>query len=287
MQDSHTPAQRTRSALSGPTPQADSTANGPRQHDLHSYLPTSNHAHQHAFGIQHANMASKPTKESLIPAMMPPAQKETFGNLGPWAEPSWYSSLASPYYNESHKRLRNALRTYIDTNIKPYMLEWEEKGEVPTSEQLKWARTGFAFGDVPAPYRAPDVPGPAGIPVGELDVFHLLISTDEASRMGGISVALGGGSVIGVPPIVAHGTEEQKRKWLPGLFTWETSFALGITEPSGGVGIHVRTRETRELTLYSRTWPTSRPPPPRRQMGSFTSSMGTRSGSPGCQPQRI
>jgi alkylation response protein AidB-like acyl-CoA dehydrogenase len=41
--------------------------------------------------------------------------------------------------------------------------------------------------------------------------------------------------VIGVPPIVHHGTEEQKRKWLPGLFNWETSFCLGITEPSGGV----------------------------------------------------
>lgn len=45
---------------------------------------------------------------------------------------------------------------------------------------------------------------------------------------------LGGASIIGVPPIVHHGTEEQKAKWLPGLFTWETSFCLGITEPSGG-----------------------------------------------------
>jgi hypothetical protein len=209
------------------------------------HTSTSDHAHQHASNTQHAIMASKPTKESLIPAVMPPAQKETFGNLGPWAEPSWYSSLASPYYNESHKRLRNALRTYIDTNIKPYMLEWEEKGEAPTSERFKWARTGFAFGDVPAPYRPAHIPGPAGIPVGELDVFHLLVSTDEASRIeGGVGVALGGGSVIGVPPIVAHGTEEQKRKWLPGLFTWETSFSLGITEPSGGVGICLRTCQT-------------------------------------------
>lgn len=51
---------------------------------------------------------------------------------------------------------------------------------------------------------------------------------------GGLGTALGGASVIGVPPVVEHGSEEQKASWLPGLFTWETSFALGITEPSGG-----------------------------------------------------
>ena len=181
-------------------------------------------------------MSFPPTKPALAPSVKQLQKKETFGNLGPWAEPSWYSSLASPYYNESHKRLRNTLRSYIDENVKPYMLEWEEKGEAPIEERKKWARTGFAFGDVPEPYRPKDIPGPAGIPVEEMDVFHLLVLTDESSRIeGGVGTALGGGSVIGVPPIVHHGTEEQKRKWLPGLFTWETSFCLGITEPSGGV----------------------------------------------------
>lgn len=139
---------------------------------------------------------------------MEPQKKETFGHLGPWAEPSWYSSLASPYYNESHKRLRNALRKYNDENVKPYMLDWEEKGEAPKSESLRWARSGFAFADVPEPYRPKDVPGPAGIPVADLDIFHLMISTDEGSRIeGGVGISLGGGSVIGAPPIVHHGTE--------------------------------------------------------------------------------
>lgn len=204
-------------------------------------------------------MSFPPTKAALAPSVKQVQKKETFGNLGPWAEPSWYSSLASPYYNESHKRLRNALRSYIDENVKPYMLEWEEKGEAPEEERKRWARTGFAFGDVPAPYRLKDIPGPAGIPVGELDIFHLLISTDEGSRIeGGVGTALGGGSVIGVPPIVHHGTEEQKRKWLPGLFTWETSFCLGITEPSGGVrptsllALGLRLHESPMLPIYRR-----------------------------------
>lgn len=51
---------------------------------------------------------------------------------------------------------------------------------------------------------------------------------------GGVGSSLAGASVIGIPPVIHHGTEEQKRQWLPGLFDWSTSFCLGITEPTGG-----------------------------------------------------
>ena len=160
---------------------------------------------------------------------------QTSIGLGPWSEPSWSHGIASPYYGESHKKLRDALRSYVNENILPYSLDWEAKGEAPRDAALKWARSGFSFADVPPEYRPKDIPGPANIPVEELDVFHLLISTDETSRVdGGVMSSLSGASVIGIPPVIHHGTEEQRRKWLPGLFNWETSFCLGITEPTGG-----------------------------------------------------
>jgi alkylation response protein AidB-like acyl-CoA dehydrogenase len=88
---------------------------------------------------------------------------------------------------------------------------------------------------VPEKYRPADVPGLAGIPVADLNIFHLLAMTDETSRVeGGVMTALAGASAIGPLPIINHGTEEQKQKWLPGLFDFEPSFCLGITEPSGG-----------------------------------------------------
>ncbi|KAK0273843.1 hypothetical protein LTR35_011969 [Friedmanniomyces endolithicus] len=158
-----------------------------------------------------------------------------FGSLAPWSEPAWSQGIPSPYYNDSHRKLRDSLRAYINENILPYSLDWEAKGEAPRDEALKWARSGFCFADVPHPYRSKDASDPAGIPVDELDVFHTLISTDETSRVeGGVMTSLGGASVIGIPPVIHHGTDEQKRKWLPGLASWETSFCLGITEPSGG-----------------------------------------------------
>jgi alkylation response protein AidB-like acyl-CoA dehydrogenase len=155
--------------------------------------------------------------------------------FAPWSEPAW-NYIASPYYNETHRQLRDGLRAYLDEHIIPHALEWEEAGQAPREAALKWTQSGFVHTDIPSPYRPKNHPLPAGIPLDKLDAFHLLISTDESSRIpaGGVGTSLSGASVIGAPPVVHWGTEEQKRKWLPGLFTWETSFCLGITEPDAG-----------------------------------------------------
>ena len=49
----------------------------------------------------------------------------------------------------------------------------------------------------------------------------------------GVLIGLSGGTAIGLPPVIKYGTEDQKRRWLPGISTGETSFCLGATEPSG------------------------------------------------------
>jgi alkylation response protein AidB-like acyl-CoA dehydrogenase len=176
----------------------------------------------------------------MSPAAKPAAAttaSDIFGDPAPWAEPAWYHNIPSPYYNATHKTLRGALRAYIDAHILPYALEWEEAGEAPRSEARRYALSGFAFADVPRKYQPGHlkIPEPAGIPSEEMDAFHLLIQTDETARVeGACLISLAGASVIGIPPVIHHGTEEQKGKWLPGLFDWRTSFCLGITEPGGG-----------------------------------------------------
>lgn len=49
----------------------------------------------------------------------------------PYAEPVWTTRGYSPYYNDSHIRLRRELREYVDSEIIPYAAEWEELGSVP------------------------------------------------------------------------------------------------------------------------------------------------------------
>lgn len=186
--------------------------------------------------------------------MVSKSENKAFGNLAPWSEPAWSHGIPSPYYNESHRKLRDWIRKYINENVLPYHLEWEAAGGAPEEARLEWAKSGMAFADVSKQYRPSDIPGPAGIPIEKMDVFHLLISTDETSRVeGGVTSSLGGASVIGIPPVIHHGTEEQKQKWLPGLFSWKTSFSLGITEPGAGsdvANIQTTAKKTQDGKFY-------------------------------------
>lgn len=54
-----------------------------------------------------------------------------FGSSTPFAEPLWYSRTDNPNYTDSHRRLRQAIRRYVDTELIPFVSEWEEKGAVP------------------------------------------------------------------------------------------------------------------------------------------------------------
>lgn len=204
------------------------------------------------------------------------APPQTRGSRLPFAEPAWFfDSLASPYYNASHRRLQAHVRDYIDAHILPHALAWEARGDCPDDAKRAWRDSGIPAAslllgaDIPPAYYYSNRPstheqhnapapaldrGPLGtlagiVPLDELDAFHLLILTDETARLdGGVGVALSGGAnVIGAPPVARLATEAQRRRWLPGLFTGEVAFCLGITEPTGGsdVGGGIRTTAVR------------------------------------------
>lgn len=40
--------------------------------------------------------------------------KWLFGSVLPYAEPAWARGYPSPYYNDSHRRLRAAMRSWVD-----------------------------------------------------------------------------------------------------------------------------------------------------------------------------
>lgn len=212
--------------------------------------------------------STHPGKEAslAVPKTTPP-KPHTFGDLAPFAEPATVNSLSSPYYNASHYRLRAAVRDHIDKHVLPNQLEWEAAGAAPRSEAKRWVEAGFAHADVPKAYRPPAFHAVAGIDVEELDAFHMLVMTDETSRVeGGVTISLAGASVIGTPPVINHGTEAQKKRWLPGLFDWTTSFCLGITEPTGGSDVgNIRTiaRKSKDGRCYtvngSKKWITGAP----------------------------
>ncbi|KAF9884972.1 hypothetical protein FE257_000882 [Aspergillus nanangensis] len=174
---------------------------------------------------------------------------EPFGSDTPFAEPAWYNSPASPYYNDSHRALRRYVRQYVEKNIDPYAEQWEEEGVVPEEARRQFIKAGLIFQDLPLQYRN-GVPLPCNIPFDQWDIFHFVIlSFEMAKTHGGVNGGLGGSSVIGAPPIVNFGTDEQKQKWLPGILTGELSFCLGATEPTGGSDLaNLKTSATKDPT---------------------------------------
>ena len=61
----------------------------------------------------------------------------------PFADPSWHQDKAHPFYKDSHRTLQKYIRSYVDTQISPYVAEWEKQGFVPEENFKKHASLGF------------------------------------------------------------------------------------------------------------------------------------------------
>lgn len=68
-----------------------------------------------------------------------------FGSLVPFAESSWSRGLPSPYYKESHEKLRAELRTWIEDDLEMLenMFEWTEAGQIPPEVYQESAKRGI------------------------------------------------------------------------------------------------------------------------------------------------
>lgn len=56
----------------------------------------------------------------------------TITSPAPFADPPWHTTDSEhPWYNESHRKLQRAIRSYVDNDIRPYAGQWEKNGEVP------------------------------------------------------------------------------------------------------------------------------------------------------------
>lgn len=87
-----------------------------------------------------------------------------------------------------------------------------------------------------APEYLDGIPLPGDVLPTEWDEFYDLILMDEIARCGylGVVFGLACGNIIGLPPVIRFGTPEQKRRFLPDVFSGKTRFCLAVTEPDAG-----------------------------------------------------
>src|SRR6187399_3374766 len=61
-------------------------------------------------------------------------------------------SLPSPYFREEHELLRAQVRRFVESEIKPHGLKWEEQGFVPREVLRRMGELGFLGIRYPAEY---------------------------------------------------------------------------------------------------------------------------------------
>jgi acyl-CoA dehydrogenase len=132
-------------------------------------------------------------------------------------------SLARTAYNEDHEAFRQTVRRFMQEEIAPHQAEWAEAGIVPKAIWPKAGELGLLCPTVPEAY------GGLG-----LDFGYNAIVDEETAYYGGVTTGFSLQSDIVSNYIIAHGSEEQKREWLPKLVSGEVITAIAMTEPGTG-----------------------------------------------------
>ncbi|MFD3993903.1 acyl-CoA dehydrogenase family protein [Streptomyces sp. NPDC058548] len=127
-------------------------------------------------------------------------------------------------YTADHEAFRATVRTFLEKEVLPHYEQWEKDGIVSREVWLAAGRQGLLGIAVDEEY------GGGGNP----DFRYASVLAEEFTRAGTPGLAIGLHNDIIGPYLTSLGTEEQKRRWLPGFCSGETITAIAMTEPGAG-----------------------------------------------------
>jgi alkylation response protein AidB-like acyl-CoA dehydrogenase len=123
-----------------------------------------------------------------------------------------------------HEELRKTVAQFAREVVAPAIGDLYEREEFPYEIVAQMGKMGL-FG-LPV---AEEYGGMGG------DYFALCLALEELGRVdSSVAITLEASVSLSVMPIYRHGTEEQKREWLPRLCSGEMLGAFGLTESGGG-----------------------------------------------------
>ena len=130
-----------------------------------------------------------------------------------------------PPFTPEHQLFRRTLRDYVECELAPHALEWDEAGIFPREIFRGMAEIG-ALG-----INYPESVGGAGG-----DYWFVVVLAEELTRCqnSGVNMGLLVQSQIATPIIDQIGTAEQKKEFLVPALAGEKIAALGISEPDAG-----------------------------------------------------
>ena len=119
--------------------------------------------------------------------------------------------------------LRDAVRAFVDTRIKPNIAQWYDYAVFPTDLIPEMAKLGL-LGMHLKGYGCP----------GRSAVEYGLAALELEAGDSGLRTFVSVQGSLAMSAIYKHGSEEQKNEWLPRMAAGEVIGCFGLTEPNAG-----------------------------------------------------
>jgi acyl-CoA dehydrogenase len=143
-------------------------------------------------------------------------------------------------FSNEHDIFRETVRNFVDTELVPFHSSWEDEKRVPREVWTKAGAAGLLCLDVPEEY------GGFGA-----DWLYNVVVIEELAKKGMSGPGFMVHSEMVAPYILAWGTEDLKREWLPRMVAGSAIGAVAMTEPGAGSDLkEMRTRAVRDGDDY-------------------------------------
>jgi acyl-CoA dehydrogenase len=148
------------------------------------------------------------------------------------------NAYESPWVTDETRIFRKSVRQFVEKELAPHRERWEEQGRADPEAWTKAGAIGLLLPAIPEQFGG-----------GGGSFAHEAVVIEELSRAN-LHLGFDIQSIV-ARHILAYGSEEQQRRWLPRLACGELIGAIGMTEPDSGSDLQsIKTTARREGDHY-------------------------------------
>lgn len=132
--------------------------------------------------------------------------------------------MKNPFFNEDHESIRELARDYANNTLAPIASEIDHTDLLPPEIAKQMADLGFYGIKIPEAY------GGLGLDMRS----YICVIEEIAKKCATAILNISSANSLATAPLVLAGSEEQKKKYLPGAVAGDYYIAFALTEPNAG-----------------------------------------------------